>query len=50
MANISHMMDEIRNQSNFMLGSGDTVPKGVTIQHFEIIQKLLNLKIQKNTI
>jgi len=40
---ISALLDGISGQSGFMLGSGDAVPKGTTLQHFEIIQKLLSL-------
>ena len=38
---ISILLNEIPDQSGFMLGSGDAVPRGTTLQHFETIQKLL---------
>jgi hypothetical protein len=40
------LLDEISGRSGFMLGSGDAVPKGATLQHFKIIQNLLNLKVR----
>jgi uroporphyrinogen-III decarboxylase len=46
---ISILLDEIPIRSGFMLGSGDAVPMGAALQHFEIIQKLLNFKVRKNT-
>ena len=46
---ISILLDEIPDRSSFMLGSGDAVPKGTTLQHFEIIQKLLRLCEKKTS-
>jgi hypothetical protein len=46
---ISILLDEIPVRSGFMLGSGDAVPMGASLQHFEIIQKLLNFMVRKNT-
>jgi uroporphyrinogen-III decarboxylase len=40
---VSDFLNQIPDLSCFMLGSGDAVPKGTTLKHFEVIKRLLNL-------
>jgi hypothetical protein len=40
-AEVSALLHGMPSSSGFMLGSGDAVPQGATIEHFQVIQRLL---------